>query len=283
MKTLNSKIAPMIAFVLMSLFVFGAASFAATKPLNAPVGLALDSKGNLYVANEGGNEVLVYNPSYQQLPGRTISASLNGPTGVAFDPYGNLWVCNVNSSQIYQYSPTGEFLQQFPSESLQYPVAISIDGIGNLWVQSSNQTLQLYSLSLFNQLLNSATASSLQVNYFLGIATHGSQYALGSDQGFQLSPIDLFIEVNDTEHNPVAGLNGNSLAFDASGNLYVGNLNGTVDYYNVKTKTSTPFATLTYPKGIVVDNARDRVYISDVITSQIHVFNTSGVLLQIIK
>jgi DNA-binding beta-propeller fold protein YncE len=280
---MKSKIARLTLSLLMSLFVFAAASFAATKPQNEPEGLALDSKGNLYVANVGGNEVLVYNTNYQQLTGRTISLYLNGPTGVAFDPSGNLWVSNLNSSQIYEYSPTGSFLQQFPAYGINNPIAISIDGIGNLWVQNANNTLQLYSPSLDNQLLNSTTASNLQVGFFLGIATHGSQYALGTDQGFQWSPIDLFIEVADTEHDPVAGLTGNSLAFDAAGNLYVGNLDGTVDYYNVTTKTSTPFATLTYPKGIVVDNARGRVYISDLITSKIQVYSTSGTLLKTIQ
>jgi DNA-binding beta-propeller fold protein YncE len=150
-------------------------------------------------------------------------------------------------------------------------------------VQNANNTLQLYSPSLDNQQLNSNTASGLYVGFLLGIATHGSQYALGTDQGFELSPIDLFIEVADTEHNNVAGLTGNSLAFDATGNLYVGNLDGTVDYYNVTTQTSTHFATLTYPKGIVVDNARGRVYISDLVTSQIQVFSTTGTLLKTLQ
>jgi DNA-binding beta-propeller fold protein YncE len=139
--------------------------------------------------------------------------------------------------------------------------------------------VQMYALSLFNQLFNQATAASVNVGYFLGIATHGSQWAIGTDQGFELSPIDLFLQVNDTEEDPVAGLTGNSLAFDASGNLYVGNLDGSVDYYNVTTQTYTRFATLGNPKGIVVDNSRKRVYISDFVNNAIQVYSTTGTLL----
>lgn len=124
MKSHNCKIARTIASTLMSLLFLAAASFAATKPLINPEGLALDSKGNLYVANEGGNQVLIYNPSYQQLTVKTISINLNGPTGVAFDGSGNLWVSNINSSQIYEYSPTGAFLQRLSEvDRLRYSVA----------------------------------------------------------------------------------------------------------------------------------------------------------------
>ena len=283
MKSSTCKTARSVASTLMFLLVLGTVSFAATtKPLNNPDGLALDSNGNLWVANDAGNEVLVYNPSYVQLTGKTITNALNGPTGVAFDPSGNLWVSNINTSTVNQYTPTGKLLQQLTGPGLSFPVAISIDGIGNLWVQSSANTIQMYAISLFDQLFNSATASSLNVGYFLGVATHGSQWAIGTDQGFEVSPIDLFIAVNDTLEQPVAGLQGTAMAFDAAGNLYVANLSGTVYYYNVTTKTSTPFATLSEPKGIVVDNARKRVYISDFSNSVVQVYSTSGTLLQTI-
>jgi DNA-binding beta-propeller fold protein YncE len=51
----------------MSLLFLAAVSSAATKPISAPEGRALDSKGNLYVANYSGNEILIYSPSYQQM------------------------------------------------------------------------------------------------------------------------------------------------------------------------------------------------------------------------
>ena len=49
--------------VFAALMLCSLASFAATKPLNSPQGLALDSKGNLYVANNGGNQILIYTPA----------------------------------------------------------------------------------------------------------------------------------------------------------------------------------------------------------------------------
>lgn len=54
-----------LAMLLFSLFSIVASGAAATYPLNPPQGLAVDSKGNLYVANNNSNQVLVYNPNYQ--------------------------------------------------------------------------------------------------------------------------------------------------------------------------------------------------------------------------
>jgi hypothetical protein len=56
-----------IACTLLCLCAFASAGFAAPKPISYPRGLAVDAKGNLYVANSGGNDILVYNPSYSQM------------------------------------------------------------------------------------------------------------------------------------------------------------------------------------------------------------------------
>jgi len=62
---------------LLSLLLFAAPSLAAANPHNQPKGLAADSHGNLYVANPGANQVLVYNPNFQQIT--TISQFVNTP------------------------------------------------------------------------------------------------------------------------------------------------------------------------------------------------------------
>ena len=81
--------------------------------LNGPSGLALDAKGNLYVANEYGNQVLVYNPNYVLQTTKSITSGLNAPTGVAFDSKGNVYVANFNNANINQYSPAGVLNTRF--------------------------------------------------------------------------------------------------------------------------------------------------------------------------
>jgi len=285
MKSLNSTFARTIASVLMCLFLFAAVSFAATQPLAEPFGLTLDSKGNLYVANFQVGQVLVYNPKYQQETAKTITNALRAPTGVAFDINNSLYVSDLSYNTVNEYSSSGSLLQQLTSANgIAGPVAIAIDGVGDLFVNNSFENVTLISLPLSNQLLQSVSASSLGVTTLYGFATRGAIWALGTDQGFEPSRLDIFFLVGDTDHNPVTGTTGTAVAFDASGNIYSANLDGTVDYYNATTKTSTLFKNVGYvSRGMVVDNARGRVYIANFQGNEIQVYSTKGVLLTTIK
>ena len=74
------------------------------------------------------------------------------------------------------------------------------------------------------------------------------------------------------------------MAFDKSGNIYSANLDGTVDYYNFATQTSTLFKNVGYiSRGMVVDDARGRVYIANFQGNEIQVYSTKGVLLSTIQ
>jgi sugar lactone lactonase YvrE len=77
--------------------------------LNFPMGLAFDKDGNLWVANNLANTVVMFLPvrvasSGSPAPDLTLSANaLKGPAGLAFDASGNLWVANLGSSTLVQF------------------------------------------------------------------------------------------------------------------------------------------------------------------------------------
>jgi sugar lactone lactonase YvrE len=79
--------------------------------LNFPMGIAFDKDGNLWVANNLSNTVVMYLPvrvaaSGSPAPDLTLTAngnSLKGPTGIAFDASGNLWVANLGNSTLVQF------------------------------------------------------------------------------------------------------------------------------------------------------------------------------------
>ncbi|MGA3089815.1 MAG: SBBP repeat-containing protein [Terriglobales bacterium] len=273
-----------IALTLLCLAAFASASFAATKPLSEPFGLALDSKGDLYVANFGGGEVLVYNPAYNQIASKTISNSLTSPTGVALDINGNVYVSDFSSSAVNQYSPAGKLEQQLTSANgISDPVAVAIDGVGDLFVNNGFLNVSLYAPLLGNQLEQSQSAGALGVTTVYGIATRGGVWALGTDQGFKQTPLDIFF-IDGGTNPPVAGTTGSAVAFDGSGNIYSANLDGTLDFYSPPTQALVQFKDLGYAaRGMVVDAVRGRIYISNFDGNQIQVYNTGGVLLKTIE
>jgi|SRR5215469_1403223 len=125
-------------------------STATTAPLIYPRGLAVDSKGNLYVANSGGNNILVYNAYYAQVSAKTITANINNPSAVAFDPQGNLWVVNYGTSNgsatgsIAEYSNGVQNTANSITNGILNPQAMAIDRLGTLWVQNNDSNLTVY-------------------------------------------------------------------------------------------------------------------------------------------
>ena len=135
---------------LLCLVAFASASFAATKPLSLPKGLAVDSKGNLYVANSGGNDILVYSTAYTQVAAKTITQNVSNPSGVAFDAAGNLWVSNTGTSNggangsIAEYTNGKQNTAASITNGVLGPNAIAVDGLGNIWVENDYVNITVY-------------------------------------------------------------------------------------------------------------------------------------------
>lgn len=279
--TSTNCIARTVATILLCLFAFASASFAATTSLNYPRGLALDSKGNLYVANYGGSEVLVYNPTYAQLAANDITQDVNAPVGLAFDPRGRLWVANYGNSSVTVYNSTGVELPGTLTNKISGPGAIAIDGLNNIWVQSNQAGITVY--DEFNDVIKDV--APFPGFNILGLNTSDGYIAIGGN------PICQFVRLGELLANDVYlgtavhGVNqGVAIAADSKSNFYVADTTGSVVIVKPATGASTQFLSLSFaPAGMVVDNSRGRLYISDELDNQILVYSTKGVLMHTIK
>ena len=285
---MNSKhFARIATLLLLSLSLCAATSFAATHPLNAPQGMAVDSKGNLYVANYGGNQVLVYSPAYAQLTAKTISANVSGPSGVAIDPSGNIWVANSTGStaglgSITEYSAVGgQNTTRTITNGINSPYAIATDAIGDVWVQNNFSVVTVY--PAFGSSPPSPIKTIPFTNPVTGIATHGMWAAFGGNNNISLQEISPLLTGVLSVYGivPPAGF---SLAYDTAGNLYSGNLGDTLTVTTASNNVTTQLVALSYfPYGIAVDSVRGRIYVSDSNGNKIYVYSTAGALLKTIQ
>jgi len=118
--------------------------------LSTPVGIAVDSKGNVYVANNGNNSVSIFaaNSNGNVAPTSTISGSSTGlanPTGLTVDPPGNIYVANANGSiVIFKAGTTGNTaaLATIAGNAtfLNQPYEIYLDGTPKLYVANNAAT-----------------------------------------------------------------------------------------------------------------------------------------------
>jgi sugar lactone lactonase YvrE len=88
-----------------------------------PSGIAVDSNGNLFVADSGANRVLEYNQPYNtdtvadevfgtcgDFTGEGVgctsvsAATLSGPTAIAIDPGNNLWIVDAGNNRVVKYA-----------------------------------------------------------------------------------------------------------------------------------------------------------------------------------
>jgi ABC-type Fe3+-citrate transport system substrate-binding protein len=260
---------------------------AATNPLSGPRGLALDSQGNLYVANQSGNRVLVFSPTYATI--KTITAGVSTPTGVAVDGKGNIYVANEGNNTVTQYSAAGvQNKRGTISNGVQTPESIAIDGIDNVYVVNNYDNVTIYPGNDYpapefveGALVRTFTPSPGPV---FCIATHGQFFAWGSTTQVETQYIDALLGSGAPTPFGANADEALAIAFDQNANLYIVNANQTVLLFNFATTKEVTFATLDFtPAGIAVDNARSRVYISNQQGNAIAVYSTSGALLTTIQ
>jgi serine/threonine-protein kinase len=159
-------------------------------PLSEPTGVAVDSQGDLYVADTGGNEILEITPSGSVTP-LGVAATFNRPAGVAVDASGNVYVADTGDNEIREISAAGTM--QTLASGLRSPQGVAVDSAGNVFVADTGD----------NEIDEIGPGGTLSV-----IA--GSVSLTGCTDG----------------NGTAASFNGpTSLAFDSSGNLYVADRN----------------------------------------------------------
>ncbi|MDB5152728.1 MAG: hypothetical protein JWR54_1479 [Mucilaginibacter sp.] len=249
---------------------------------NYPNGIALDATGNVYVADQGNNQIRKITPagtvttlSGSLAPGSSntsaigVTASFNGPTGVAVDAAGNVYVADFGNNLIRKIAPTGA-VTTFAGNSkagannatgtaatFNGPAGLAIDAAGNIYVADFN-----------NNLIRKITSLGVATT-FAGSGAAGSANGSGIAASFN-GPRGVAVDasgnlyVADANNNQIRKITANGDVTTLAGNGAKGNASG-----------ASTAASFYYPSGVAVD-VNGNVYVADALNNLVRKVSPAG-------
>jgi trimeric autotransporter adhesin len=260
--------------------------------LNLPSAVAVDSSGNLYIADYFNNRIRKVSPSgsistvagtgaagYSGDNGPATAAELNLPIGVAVDVSGNVYFSDLANNSIRKINSVGIIVTFAGNTSglagysgdggpasaakLSFPEGICLDNSGNLYIAESG-----------NSVIRKINTSGM----IYTVAGAGIAY-FGSDGGMATAS---YLD------------NPGSVTIDNSGNIYIADNNsnrvrkvnsagiistiagtGTAGFSG--DDGSATLAQLNHPGGLAADKAGN-IYFSDVLNGRVRKISSSGII-----
>ena len=240
-----------------------------------PVGVAVDSHANVFVADASGDTIREFtfsNGAYTSKPINLLSG-LSQPQGVSLDSAGNLYVADTVGHRVVKLDFSGgsySTTQTVIATGMGYPTGIGIDASGNLFVSDAlNHTVSELVFSSGSYGVPFDVGSGFNTPTGVAMDAGGNIFVADNSHGYIDEVISNSGTYNPTTVQIASGFNvPTGVALDPSGNLWV------ADTHNHLIK-KVPFSAGTFgttpitvgsgfqnPQGIAVDSAGN-VFVAD--------------------
>jgi len=257
---------------------------------STPVATAVDSKGNVYVADSVNHRVRMISngtistvagtgtAGYSGDSGPATSAELNFPSGVVVDKAGNLYISDTKNQVIRKVSSTGTITtfagnqglglgygqDNVPATSSQLynPIGLAVDSAGNLYIADSNAGANA---STTQGLIREVNASSGIITTVVGLGTTAGQLITPEGVAFDASGA---LYITDVALHTVSKFANGVLTLNFAGN-------GAIGFAGDGGPAAS--AELTDPVGVATD-AAGNVYIADTANMRIRRVTPDGII-----
>jgi uncharacterized protein (TIGR03437 family) len=255
-----------------------------------PAAVALDSAGNLYIADASNSRVrkVDTNGTITTFAGTgdfgdfgdtnvATKAGMNRPYGLAFDKAGSLYIADTYNDAIRKVAVSSGIMSTFAGNSMQgfggdgggatgalldTPTALVVDAAGNLYIADTNNN-RIRRVGTDGNISTFAGTGNAAANGDGGPATSA---ALNHPEGLAIDRAGN-IYVADTANHRVRKISPDGTITTVAGN----GSGGFAGDGGPPTQAS-----LYYPKGLAVDASSGNLYIADWLNSRIRVVTPDG-------
>jgi sugar lactone lactonase YvrE len=213
-----------------------------------PQGIAVDTSGNIFIADTNNHRILKFNSSGTCL--MTIGSYGSGydqfrdPKGIAVDTSGNIFVADCSNNRVQVFYSSGTWKSTIAGGYFYYPNGVAVDNTGNIYVTDSyyNKIEIFYSSGTWKSSIGSYGTNAGQFSSPYGVAVDNTG--------------NIF--VSDSSNNRIQKFNSSGVYQLQFGNFGTGN---------------GQFGT---PTGITVDSSGN-IFVVDLLNNRVQKFNSSGV------